>query len=142
MTLLIVKLYQFYKRNGDPNPEMKITGYLAVVLYFATWCIVLPLTEIINKKVMDDHLKPDRAVWVIISFVIFYLYFKMVDRYLFTQKHMQTLEKKYKASQMSTFLLFTLVILLPVLLMLFGPVLAVLLTGGEILGNKITGVFA
>jgi hypothetical protein len=141
MSLLIVKLYQSYKLKGDPNPEMKITGYLAVVLYFATCCIVLPLIEIINLKILDDDLKLNRAVWVITSLVIFYLYYRLIYRYLFANRRMKTLEKKYKAFHIPIFLLYLIVLLLPVLLMLFGPTLTVLLTGGEILGNRITGVF-
>lgn len=141
MTLLIVKLYQLYKRKGDPNPEMKITGYLAMVMYFATWCIILPVVEIVNLKFLDNNLKPGRAVWVITSLIILYVYYRMVYRNLFTNKHMKTLEKKYKAYHIPIFLLYTIVILLPVFLMLFGPTLAILLTGGEILGNRITGLF-
>jgi hypothetical protein len=140
MILLIVRLYRSYRLKGDPNPEMKITGYLAMVLYFITWCIILPLIEVINLKFPNNNLKFDRAVWVITSLVISYFYYRVIYKYLFTYKRMKVWEKRYKAFYIPTFLLYTVVILLPVLLMLLGPTLAVLLTGGEILGNKVTGV--
>ncbi|RYG01052.1 MAG: hypothetical protein EOO07_34685 [Chitinophagaceae bacterium] len=141
MLLLIGKLYQSYKRQGDPNAEMKITGYFAMVLYFATWCIILPLFEIIKVTFFGVNLKPHRVIWVISSFVLFYLFYRLVYKYLFAKKHMTSLEKRYKNYHIPTFLLYLVVVLIPVLLLLLGPTLAVLLTGGEILGNRITGVF-
>jgi hypothetical protein len=140
MNLLIVKLYQSYKRKGDPNPEMKVTTYLTLVLYFVTWCIALPAIEIISLRFYDDNLKIDRTVLTVGTLLICYLYYKQAFKYLFYKNKMKTLGEKYKSTHVPTPLLYLIVILIPVFLMLLGPTLAVMLTGGEIFGNRITGL--
>ena len=130
MNSIIVNLYQLYKRKGDPNPEMKITGYLTLVLYLATWCSVILSIEIISLKFYNNNLKPHSVTFIFGSLLSWYFYYKQVFKVLFKSGRMKALEEKYKATHIPASLLYFIVIFAPIFLLTFGAALTVFLTGG------------
>jgi len=139
MNLLLVKLYEEYKRKGDPNPEMKLTAYLTLVYLFLFFCIFLPTSEVVSDLYFGGNLKINSNVLVFILLSTAYIVYKFTYKRLFKEGKIRQLSKRYSTTTFPRVLLYLIVIVLPISLMLFGATLTILITGGEMFGYTYKG---
>lgn len=78
MNLLLVKLYEEYKRKGDPNPEMKLTAYLTLVYIFLFFCIFLPTSELVSHLYFGEKLKINSNILLAILLSTGFIVYKLL----------------------------------------------------------------
>ena len=139
MNFLIAQLYNTYKRSGAGNPEFRVRIYLLVLTYAGLLSLFIPSFDITNLFVFDGKLKIN-LIWLI-GFSIIFLYL-LNHRYkkLFNKERLMELHTKYKLKPWPSPIVYITSIITYLLVLFLGPILSVLLTGGEILGEKIHGL--
>jgi hypothetical protein len=139
MNLLLVKLYEEYKRKGDPNPEMKLTAYLTLVYIFLFFCIFLPTSEVVSDLYFGGNLKINSNVLLFFLLSTGFIVYKLTYKRLFIKGKIRQLSKLYSKTRIPRVLLYLIVVMLPISLMLLGATLTVLITGGQMFGYAYKG---
>ena len=140
MNFIFAKLYEEYIRKNDPA-KFNITLYISVVYLFLTFAFLLPVKTFVDKKIYADQIHYEKSTIMIavfgllavVTYLVYYIYIK--------KNYIETLTKKYETHKINKAILYLIVVLTPVTLMLIAGTITVCLNGGEVLGNKIHGLF-
>ncbi|PSR56173.1 hypothetical protein AHMF7605_23040 [Adhaeribacter arboris] len=139
MDFFFAKLFEEYKKKKEPA-ELNITLYISFFYFLLLFSIYLPVSEVVNKLCFNNSLAYDKSVLTITIFCILGLLIYIVYKKYIRNKHIYDLVKKYKGKRINKFILYSLIVLLPLIIFLIGPTVTVLLKGGKFLGCEFNGL--
>jgi hypothetical protein len=140
MNFIFAKLFEEYKRKND-SPKFNITLYISTFYSFLLFAIFLPLSETLQKILLDEKIKYSKTALYITIFSVFGLIIYIVFKRYVQSGYLESLSQKYKKKKIGKFFLYTSIVIFPIFFLLFGVTLTILLIGGNMLGYVIAGIF-
>jgi hypothetical protein len=139
LNFIFAKLFVEYQRKND-SPKFSITLYISFVYFVILFSLYLPLSVMIEKKVVGERFHYDKTFLMTGVFLAFALVTILVYKAYIKDKLIYRLTEKYEARKIGRPLLYTLIVLVPLTIFLLGPTLTVLVTGGTILNIDFKGL--
>lgn len=139
MNFFIAKIYEVYSKNQDLNALFRTRMYLIALLTSAFSSVSLILFE--TTSYFLAHKKISLNPLIIITCLLAVVYFsnKFLTKWL-TKEKLNEIKNKYKEIQLHPLIVYLFMIVLFLILLLSGPVLSILINGGEFFGERVNGI--
>lgn len=143
--LLEYLLYRIYTRMIKINEEMPLLRsfiYLSIVIITILFSVVVLTQGFIKYLIKHEFIGINIFSNTGLNF-LFVLLFSMIYTYLrfFYKKDFSQYEEKYRNHKINKYFIDLFLFLIPFLLFIIGPAIAVLLFGGTIFGFESNGLF-
>jgi hypothetical protein len=140
MNFIFAKLFEQYKRKKNESPVFSITLYISIVYFFLLLAFLLPVSEVLKPLYFQENVKYNKDAVMLIIFSVFLLITYLVYNKYIKKRKINKLTIKYQDQKINKFMLYLLVIMMPVFLLILGGTITVLLKGGKILNWQIEGI--
>ena len=140
MNFIFAKLFEQYKRKKKESPVFSITLYISIVYFFLLLAFLLPVSEVLKPLYFQENVKYNKDAVMLIIFSVFLLITYLVYNKYIKKRKINKLTIKYQDQKINKFMLYLLVIMMPVFLLILGGTITVLLKGGKILNWQIEGI--
>jgi SNF family Na+-dependent transporter len=140
MNLVFAKLYEEYIRKKE-SARYKITIYISIFYFLLAITILLPVKTFLDNNVFKNQIHNEKLIVIIGVFGLLGIITFLVYLFYIRNNYIHKLTEKHKCRKIHKVFLYLIVVLTPVTLLLLAGTITVFLNGGEILGNKIIGLF-
>lgn len=141
MLFLIAKLYEEYKRADTWNAEERTVLYIIYLIFNLFFALLIPVWQVVEYFTKFESRLLSLGIILMFSIFLFTKGRRIVQKKFFKEGKMDLLSKRYRRYTINKLILYTLIVLLPLLLFFIGPVLGIFLVGGEIAGVRVEGFF-
>jgi hypothetical protein len=138
MNFIFAKLFEQYQKKNE-SPVFSITLYISIVYFFLLSTFLLPISEVLKLKYFGEEVKNKGTLMFIIfsalAFITYLVYYKYIKK-----KTIYKLINKYREKKINKFMLYTIVMFMPVFFLFIGATITILLKGGKIVNWQIEGI--
>lgn len=139
MNFIFAKLFEQYKKKNE-SPVFSITLYISIVYFFLLFTFLLPISEVLKLKYFGEAVKYNKGTLMFIIFSVFaFITYLVYNKYI-KKKTIYQLINKYREKKINKFMLYTIVMLMPVFFLFIGATITILLKGGKIVNWQIEGI--
>jgi hypothetical protein len=138
LNFLIAQIYSTYKRSGALNPEFMVRNYLFLLTFLLLMSVFIIIVDLVDFFMLSGTLGNYFVLFIGLTWVLTFFIGKFYKRY-FSNRRLVEMQSKC-VMFLPTYLVYSIMVFLLMFCLLLGPSLAVLLTGGIMLGERCDGI--
>ena len=120
------------------NPEFMVRNQLLVLTFTLLMSLLILVIDLVGFFFPNSHPENYIVICIVLMFIVIFFMGKLYKQY-FSRKRLVAIRNRYKIF-LPSYWVYSLIVFLTFFFLLLGPSLAVLLTGGTMLGERFYGI--